>query len=76
MHAGWTTGLLAILAATGCGQGEPEQQKPPMKVEETVFGDLVGTQDKARDRTNEAIDAHRRALDAQISESEAPPAEE
>lgn len=43
MHAGWTAGLLALLAAT-------------------VFGDLVGTQDKA--------------LDAQIDASEAAPAEE
>lgn len=57
MHAGWTAGLLALLAAT-------------------VFGDLVGTQDQARDRTKAALDAHRQALDAQIDASEAAPAEE
>lgn len=38
-------------------------------LEATVFGDLVGTQDKARDRT-------KAALDAQIDASEAAPAEE
>jgi hypothetical protein len=30
----------------------------------------VGTQDKARDRTNQAVQEHKAALDAQISESE------
>jgi hypothetical protein len=41
-----------------------------MKVEDTVFGDLVGTQDKARDRTNAAVEAHKAGLEARISESE------
>ncbi len=76
MHAAWKAGLLAILAMAGCSSSEPEPKQPPMKVEDTVFGDLVGTQDKARDRTNEAMDAHRQALEAQINESEAPPAKE
>ena len=76
MHAAWKAGLLSILATAGCGRSEPEPEEPPMKVENTVFGDLVGTQDKARDRTNEAMDAHRHALEAQVNESEAPPAED
>jgi hypothetical protein len=67
---GW---LAAVLALAGCGGGEPEPEKEPMKVEDTVFGDLVGTQDKARDRTNAAIDAHREAVKAQIEAGEAPP---
>lgn len=78
MHAAWRAGLLSLLATSGCGSSEPEPkpEEPPMKVEDTVFGDLVGTQDKARDRTNEAMDAHRQALETQVNESEAPPAED
>ncbi len=76
MHAIWITGTFAALAIAGCGKSEPEPEEPPMKVEDTVFGDLVGTQDKARDRTNAAVDAHRAALEAQISESEDPKPEE
>jgi len=70
MHAIWIAGTCAALAMAGCGKSEPEPVEPPMKVEDTVFGDLVGTQDKARDRTNAAVEVHRAALEAQISESE------
>jgi len=76
MHAAWKAGLLLIVATAGCGSSEPEPEEPPMKVEDTVFGDLVGTQDKARDRANEAMNAHREALEAQVNESEAPPVED
>ena len=74
---GW---LAALLALAGCGGGErdqePEPEKETIPVEDTVFGDLVGTQDKARDRTNAAIDAHRKAMEAQIKADEAPPPSE
>lgn len=70
MRAIWTAGIFAVLALAGCGGSEPEPEEQPMKVENTVFGDLVSTQDKARDRTNDAVDTHRAALEAQISESE------
>ncbi len=70
---GWLT---AVLAIAGCGGGEPEPEKEPMKVEDTVFGDLVGTQDKARDRTNAAMESHREALQKQLEADEAPPPEE
>ena len=70
MRAIWTAGTFAVLALAGCGKSEPAPEEPPMKVEDTVVGDLIGTQDKARDRTNAAVDAHKAALDAQISESE------
>jgi nitrous oxide reductase accessory protein NosL len=52
MRAIWMAWTVVVLAMAGCGKSEPEPEKPPMKVEDTVFGDLVGTQDKARDRTN------------------------
>jgi hypothetical protein len=71
---GW---LVAVLAIAGCGGGEPEPEKEPMKVEDTVFGDLVGTQDKARDRANAAVDTHREALEDRLEADEgAPPPEE
>jgi hypothetical protein len=76
MRATTAVGMLAVsLAFAGCG-GEPEPEKEPMKVEDTVFGDLIGTQDKARDRTNAAIETHREAQETQLEADEAPPAEE
>ena len=76
MRAIWLAGMFATLAMAGCGSSEPEPEEPPMKVKDTVFGDMVGTQDKVRDRTNAAIEAHKAALEAQISESEDPKPEE
>ena len=68
--------LAALLAMAGCGGGddrEQEPEEPAMKVEDTVFGDLVGTQDKVRDRTNAAMDKHREALESGIQAAEEPP---
>lgn len=74
MRAFFTIGLLAIaLALGGCGGGEDEPEEPPMKVEDTAFGDLVGTQDKVRDRTNAAVDLHRESLDSRIEADEDAP---
>ncbi len=76
MRATWLAGTLAALAMGGCGSSESETEEPPMKVEDTVFGDLVSTQDKARDRVNAAVETHKAALEAQINESEDPKPEE
>jgi len=70
MRTIWMAGMIAVLAMAGCGKSEPEPEEQPMKVEDTAFGDLVGTQDEARDRTNAAVEEHKAALDAQIRESE------
>ena len=70
MRTIWMAGMIAVLAMAGCGKSEPEPEEQPMKVEDTVFGDLVGTQDKARDQTNAAVEQHKAALDAEIRESE------
>lgn len=77
MRTGMTIGLLAIaLLLCGCGGSEPEPEEPPMKVEDTVFGELVGTQDKVRDRTNAAVDAHREALKTRLETDEGAAPEE
>jgi len=77
MRAYMTIGLLAIaLPVCGCGGGEPEPEEPPLKVEDTVFGDLVGTQDKARDAANAAVETHRKALDSRLEADEGAPPEE
>lgn len=62
--------LLIALALSACGQQEAQPEEPPLAVEDTVFGDLVGTQDKARDRTNAAIETHREALESQLEAAE------
>lgn len=63
--------LAAALALAGCGgSDEPEKEEPPMKVEDSAFGPLVGTQDKARDRANAAVDLHREQLKERLEEDE------
>ena len=75
MRAKTAIGMLAIaLALAGCG-GEPEPEKEPMKVEDTVFGDLVGTQEKARDGANAAVEVHREAMDSRLEADEGAPPE-
>lgn len=77
MRAFLTTGLLAIaLSLGGCGGGDPEPEEPPMRVEDTAFGELVGTQDKVRDAANAAVDLHRDALDSRLEADEGAPPEE
>ena len=70
--------LIVAIATAGCssGDGPEKKEQPPMKVEDTAFGDLVGTQDQARDRANAAVELHREALDSRLEADEgAPPAE-
>lgn len=68
--------LAVALSMAGCGgQEQPEPEQEPMKVEDTVFGDLVGTQDKARDRANQAVDVHRKALEQRLGKDEGAPPE-
>ncbi len=60
MRANFAIGMLAVVAAlAGCGGSDKPEEEEPMKVEDTAFGPLVGTPDKARDRANAAVDSHR-----------------
>ncbi len=77
MRAILAFGVLSAALAAGCGGNEePEEEEPPMKVEDTVFGDLIGTQDKARDRSNAAVELHRESLDKRLEQDEGAPTEE
>jgi hypothetical protein len=69
--------LIAALLMTGCGSSdEPEEEEPPMKVEDTAFGPLIGTQDKARKDANAAVELHRESLNKRLEEDEGAPKEE
>ena len=77
MRASVAVGMIAAaMTIEACGGGEPEQEEAPMKVEDTAFGPLIGTQDKARDRANAAVEAHREALDDRLREDGGAPREE
>jgi hypothetical protein len=78
MRAILALGVLTVaLTTTACGSNdEPKEEEPPMKVEETVFGDLVGTQDKARDRSNAAVELHRDSMNERLEADEGAPQEE
>jgi hypothetical protein len=61
--------VLTFALVAACGGGE-KKEREVMKPEETVFRDLVTAPQKAEDRTNAAMDAHREALEKQLRESE------
>lgn len=64
--------LLASLLSAACGNaGRDAEQSQPPPVEETVFGDMVGTLDEARaveDTTQEHKQAIDRAVDGSAAE--------
>ena len=72
MRAILALGVLTVaLTTASCGSSDdPKEEEPPMKVEDTVFGDLVGTQDKARDDANAAVELHRESLNKRLEEDE------
>jgi hypothetical protein len=65
-------GAMAV-ALAGCGGGEepePEREEEAMKVEDTAFGPLIGTQDEARDRANAAVEVRRENMEKRLEEDE------
>ena len=64
-------GLLATaIALAGCGKSEPGKKEPPMKVEDTAFGPLVGTPKKVQDRTDAAAETYRDNLNERLDADE------
>lgn len=64
-------GLLATaIALAGCGKSEPAKEEPPMKVEDTAFGPLVGTPKKVQDRTDAAAETYRDNLNERLDADE------
>jgi hypothetical protein len=71
MRANFAIGMLALAAVlAGCGGSDKPEEEEPMKVEDTAFGPLVGTQDKARDRASAAVEVHRENLDDRLEQDE------
>jgi hypothetical protein len=58
-----------IVAACGGSSAEEEQREPP-PVEDTVFGDAVGTMDRARAVEDTTLQ-HKQDLDRAIDQQEA-----
>lgn len=70
-RAAWA--LMAAMALSACGaeheEAEPADATPA--VEDTAFGDMVGTMDKARG-VQDTVDAHKQDMDRRIEGDEAP----
>ena len=62
-----TTICLFCLGACGSGTEPPKPAPPP--VEDTAFGDMVGTMDKARG-VQDTVDAQKQELDRQVRSAE------
>ncbi len=63
-----TTICLFTLGACGSGAGSQQAAEPP-PVQDTAFGDMVGTMDKARG-VQDTVDAQKQELDRQLRSAE------
>jgi hypothetical protein len=66
-HLRYCVAFVGSLMLIGCGSADRERAPPP--VEETAFGDMVGTMDKARG-VQDTVDAHKQDLDRQLESQE------
>jgi hypothetical protein len=64
--------VLAYMLLEGCGGGSPDEggQREPPPVEETVFGDAVGTMERARGVEDTTLQ-HKQDLDRAIDQQDA-----
>jgi hypothetical protein len=60
-------GSMAV-GLSACGKSEPT---PPPKVEDTVFGDLVATKERARVDAEKAMAANKQKLEEAMKKAEA-----
>jgi hypothetical protein len=64
----WLAASFVAVVLAGCGGGQ-EQAEEPMPVEESMFGDMVGTMDKARSVEQTTLD-HKEHLDRAMDAAE------
>lgn len=65
-----TAAAILLAALAGCGSSEPPQPPPaPPPVQDTAFGDLVGTMDRARG-VQDTVQQQKEATDKAIENSE------
>jgi hypothetical protein len=62
--------LLLLASVAACGSKQEEQAaKPPMKVEDTVFGDMTHTMERAKSVEATTLE-HKQAVDRAIEADE------
>ncbi len=65
--------LIVVLTFGGlsaCGKSEPPPEKKSLKVEDTVFGGLVATKERAKVETEKAMELNKQKLDEAMKKSE------
>jgi len=64
--------LMTMLACgvVACGKSGEEPKPPPVK--DTVFGDLVATKEKAKQKTEEAMELNRQKLEDSMKKVDDP----
>ena len=61
---------LAILVASGCGGSDAPREKAPPSAKDTVFSDLVATEDRAKKNTEQALEQGKQNIDDAIKKGE------
>jgi hypothetical protein len=62
--------MLALAGLAACGAGEDREAERDREPVETVFDDMIGTQEKVQQRLDAAREGHREALEQQLDASE------
>lgn len=61
--------LIAALVLSACGTGDKDAEQETPAVDETAFGDMVGTIDKAKG-VQDTVDSHKQDMDRRLDEGE------
>jgi hypothetical protein len=64
--------MASAIMLAGCGSSDEPKKKeePPMRVEDTAFGPLVGTPKKVQDKTDAAAKKYRDNLNERLDTDE------
>lgn len=70
LHRAIAAALFA-LTMTSCGSGGDDAKRPPPPpVEDTVFGDMVATKDRAKQGAEQAMDQRKQELEEAMKKQE------